>query len=113
MDHPYLSGVDINVPTIKVLSGVLRGKEFQLGQEEYLVGRDPGCYILIDEREVSRRHAMIQKKAGAYILCDLDSTNGIYVNNLKLEKSILKHGDIFQIGSCVFQFIWDPKRPKS
>jgi len=112
MGHPYLSGMDIDLPTIKVLSGKLKGKEFRLGQEEYLIGRDPGCYIAIEEREVSRRHAMIQKRAGEYMLCDLDSTNGVYVNNLKLEKSILKHGDVFQIGSCVFQFICGPKRPK-
>jgi pSer/pThr/pTyr-binding forkhead associated (FHA) protein len=98
---------------VKVLSGILKGKEFRLTREKYLIGRDPGCNIVIEEREVSRRHALLQKKAGEYMLSDLDSTNGIYVNNLRLEKAILKNGDFFQIGSCVFQFIWGQKKPQA
>jgi pSer/pThr/pTyr-binding forkhead associated (FHA) protein len=110
--HPYLAGIDPDVPRVKVLSGTLKEQEFQLTGEEYLIGRDAGLQIVIEEREVSRRHAVILKKAGQYMLCDLDSTNGVYVNNLKLEKSLLKHGDVFQIGSCVFQFFWGQNRPK-
>jgi pSer/pThr/pTyr-binding forkhead associated (FHA) protein len=113
MEHPYLGGTKGDAPTVKVLSGTLRGKEYRLTQDEYLIGRDPGTHIVIEEKEVSRRHAMIIKKAGEYMLCDLDSTNGVYVNNLRLEKSVLKNGDLFQIGSCIFQFIRTQKHPKA
>ncbi len=90
----------------------MKGGEYRLVMEEYGIGRDPASDIVIEDREVSRRHAMISKKAGEFLLCDLDSTNGVYVNNLKLERAVLKHGDVFQIGSCVFQFNWDRKAAK-
>jgi pSer/pThr/pTyr-binding forkhead associated (FHA) protein len=111
--HPYLQGADEDYPTVKALSGALKGNHYRLQVDEYCIGRDPASDIVIEDREVSRRHAMIMRKAGEYVLCDLDSTNGVYVNNLKLEKAILKHGDVFQIGSCVFQFTWRRNKAKS
>ena len=56
---------------------------------------------------MSRRHAKIEKTSTEYMLCDLGSANGVYVNNLKMPRSVLMNGDVFQIGSCVFQFVWD------
>ena len=108
MARPYLTGgVDSRVPALNVLSGPLEGREYRLTNELYMIGRDPESDIVIDQREVSRKHAKIVRMASEYLLTDLTSANGVYVNNLKLERHVLAHGDVFQIGSCVFQFVWD------
>ena len=108
MARPYLTGgADSRVPALNVLSGPLEGREYRLTNELYMIGRDPESDIVIDQREVSRKHATIVRMASEYLLTDLSSTNGVYVNNLKLERHVLAHGDVFQIGSCVFQFVWD------
>lgn len=105
--RPYLAGADPRVPALKVLSGPLEGREYRLTYEIYVIGRDPTSDIVIDQREVSRKHATIVRRASEYLLTDLSSANGVFVNNLKLERSVLAHGDVFQIGSCVFQFVWN------
>jgi pSer/pThr/pTyr-binding forkhead associated (FHA) protein len=92
---------------LRALSGPLEGREFILSGDRFSVGRDPQSDIIIDQREVSRRHAEIVRMASEYVLTDLKSANGVYINNLKLDRAVLSHGDVFQIGSCVFQFIWN------
>lgn len=107
LSHPYLPSRKPEFPLLRVLSGPLEGREFDLTADRYSVGRDPQSDIVIDQREVSRRHAQIARMASEYVLIDLKSANGVYVNNLKLDRAVLSHGDVFQIGSCVFQFIWN------
>lgn len=108
--HPYLPSPEPQYPLLRVLSGPLEGREFALTADQYSVGRDPQSDIVIDQREVSRRHAEIVRMASEYVLTDLKSANGVYVNNLKLDRAVLSHGDVFQIGACVFQFIWNRVR---
>ena len=93
--------------TLRALSGGLTGKKYSLSNRDFLVGRGKGADIIINENLVSRRHAIIKKKVNEYMICDLHSTNGVFINNLKMEKAILNNGDLIQIGSCVFQFTWN------
>ncbi|MFZ5861945.1 MAG: FHA domain-containing protein [Nitrospirota bacterium] len=106
LSHPYLPGREPAYPLLRVLSGPLEGREFTLTADRYAVGRDVQSDIVIAQPEVSRRHAEIIRMASEYVVMDLKSANGIYINNLKLDRAVLHHGDVFQIGSCVFQFIW-------
>jgi pSer/pThr/pTyr-binding forkhead associated (FHA) protein len=99
------------VPTLKLLSGPLEGREYRLVGSEYLIGRDHMSDIVIDLKDVSRRHAKIEKSATEYVVCDLGSANGVFVNNLKLPRAVLMNGDVIQIGSCLLQFCWN--RPLS
>jgi S-DNA-T family DNA segregation ATPase FtsK/SpoIIIE len=111
--HPYLPGRKPTYPLLRVLSGPLEGREFTLTAERYTVGREAQSDIVIAQPEVSRRHAEIMRMASEYVLIDLKSANGIFVNNLKLDRAVLYHGDAFQIGSCVFQFIWNRNEPST
>ena len=105
--HPYLPSEDTEVPCLKVYAGPLKGKEYPLlKKEEYIIGRDQTSDIFLDEKVVSRKHAKIMRKVNEYVICDLNSVNGVYVNNLKLDKVVLQHGDTIQIGSSIFQFQW-------
>jgi pSer/pThr/pTyr-binding forkhead associated (FHA) protein len=76
--------------------------ETQLSQTKVVtVGRQPGIYLLIDHASVSRRHAEISYANGQYILRDLGSTNGTYINGVRLEAesvSILKQNDEIRFG---------------
>lgn len=105
VSYPYGSK-DEGVPVLRVLSGGLNGREYPLIKELCVIGRDPDVDIVVDAPEVSRRHATITKMVGQYLLTDTGSRNGVYVHNIRLERSVLKHGDLFQIGPTVFQFIW-------
>lgn len=61
------------------------GKEFPLELEEVYLGRSKDCDLIINDPEVSRKHTrFIRRTTGAYTLEDLGSTNGTFVNGLRL-----------------------------
>jgi predicted component of type VI protein secretion system len=60
------------------------GKIYELTQDEITIGRDIANNIVVNDAEVSRRHARLRMQAGNYILEDLGSTNGSFVNGQRL-----------------------------
>lgn len=105
VSYPYGAQVQA-VPVVRVLSGAMNGREYPLTKDLCIIGRDPEVDIVVDAPEVSRRHASITTMVGQYLLTDTGSRNGVYVHNMRLDRTVLKHGDLFQIGPTVFQFIW-------
>jgi len=92
-----------------------QGKPLQLPEEETLlsqtkvmtVGRQVGAYLLIDSDSISRRHAEITYANRQYMLRDLGSSNGTFVNEARLEPGkayILKPGDKVRFGKAKFVF---------
>jgi pSer/pThr/pTyr-binding forkhead associated (FHA) protein len=92
-----------------------RGMSQQLSQEETLlsqtkimtIGRQVGAYLLIDNDSVSRRHAEISFANKQYVLRDLGSSNGTFVNETRLEADkvyILKTNDQIRFGKVKFMF---------
>ncbi len=70
-----------------------------LVRDEVTIGRKEGNTIRLTERNVSRRHARLQKQNGNYLLQDLGSYNGIVINGQRLlDSQSLKHGDQILIG---------------
>jgi pSer/pThr/pTyr-binding forkhead associated (FHA) protein len=67
--------------------------------ESVMVGRDHTCAIVLTHPAVSRRHARITLSNGAYLLEDLKSANGTYVNNARVERVVLKAGDVVRFGA--------------
>ena len=65
-------------------SGPKPGKTYELSQDEITIGRDIANNIVVNDAEVSRRHARLRLQAGNYILEDLGSTNGSFVNGQRL-----------------------------
>ncbi len=63
------------------------------------VGRDLKNDIVLNDDLVSRNHAFFEKKGNDLIISDLNSKNGIKVNGLKINKHVLKHEDIIEVGS--------------
>ncbi len=91
-------------PYLLILEGDLKGREFQIVKEPFLIGRDKKNDIAIEEPLVSRRHASIYFKDGGYRLKDLGSTNGTLLNREKISDSRLNDRDKIQIGNTVLQF---------
>lgn len=84
---------------LNFLSGENTGKIFSIEKDEIILGRESKCDFVIDDVEVSRRHAKITFRDGQYILHDLKSTNGTVINGRKIRKpEVLRNGDIITIG---------------
>lgn len=71
---------------------------------ETFIGRDYNSTIRLNHRTVSRKHAVIRADNGDYLVIDQDSRNGTYVNNRRIKKSVLRHGDNICFGIRSFQF---------
>ncbi len=69
------------------------------------IGRDEGNGMIIDNLAVSAFHARIDKTGTDYILTDLQSTNGTYVNDEKVASRKLSHGDNILIGKHLLLFV--------
>jgi pSer/pThr/pTyr-binding forkhead associated (FHA) protein len=81
---------------LKGETGDMAGKNFIIG-EQMLIGRDAHCDLLLDNAMVSSRHAHIQSHNGTAKVEDLGSTNGTFVNGVKITQSILSDGDEIKI----------------
>ena len=85
-------------------------KEFKIDQNEIIIGRDSDNDVQIDNAAVSREHAKIIRGTNHYLLEDLNSTNGTFVNGKKINKKYLKEDDEISIGKHSLQIILE-KRP--
>jgi HD-GYP domain-containing protein (c-di-GMP phosphodiesterase class II) len=81
------------------------GKRIQLAEFPVTIGRDVANTIVVDDDEVSRFHLRIKKRGRLFILEDLESKNGSYLNGDRILNSIVQHGDKVLIGSTEFQFV--------
>ncbi|MCP4247825.1 MAG: FHA domain-containing protein, partial [bacterium] len=92
------------VPTFFVLRGTDKGRTFQAPVERAILGRQSEQIPLTDE-SVSRRHAEIRPENGHWMLRDLESSNGTYLNGVRLGKPTqLKHGDQIKLGGTLLVF---------
>jgi diguanylate cyclase (GGDEF)-like protein len=84
------------------------GRRFFLDGEELIIGRSSDADIQVDRDSVSRRHARISRAADGWVVCDLQSTNGSYVNDMPIREHKLVGGDRVKIGNAVFRFLAGP-----
>ena len=84
-------------------------KEYPFNKESMTIGRKQGNDICIDNLAVSGYHARIDKTDHQYILTDLQSTNGTFVNDKKISSHKLRHGDNIIIGKHVLLFVASEK----
>jgi hypothetical protein len=87
-----------------VIKGPSIGEKFFVKKPIFNIGRSADSDILLDDITVSRKHAVIKKIDNKYILTDLGSLNGSYVNGEIVNEINLNNGDKIQIGKYVFLF---------
>ena len=84
---------------LKILSGSQKGKTFNIGKEEMLIGQDDSNHIIIKEAEIEAKHAVLFTLGDMCFIRDLKSKNGTFVNNKKVQEDILDVGDKVKIGN--------------
>src|SRR6266404_8598915 len=77
-----------------------------------LIGRSDKNTIVVDDNEASRNHAMLQADAGGFLLTDRNSSNGTFVNGVRISvPTVLRHGDRISIGSHQLTFCYPSALP--
>ena len=85
---------------LQVVRGPQTGVVFQLGETAMTVGRSPQCDIFLNDMTVSREHAKIDPVADGYTINDMNSFNGVWINNTNVDAPRkLEKGDVIQIGA--------------
>jgi Nif-specific regulatory protein len=90
---------------LAAISGKLKGAIFDLNEEALIVGRETAANVCLADAAVSRRHSKIEKKNGDFVITDLESLNGTFVNNVPVRSRVLEHGDRVRIGESQFLFL--------
>lgn len=87
---------------------VVEGKRMAVGEGGATVGRSRQCDIVVDDANVSRRHAELRPRGGSWVLTDLGSTNGSRVNGRTVSgPTAIKPGDDIELGTAVMRFELD------
>ncbi len=83
--------------------GPMKGAFFAFA-EACLIGRDPASTVALAEPTASRRHTEIRADGARWIVRDLKSQNGTFVNGRKIKEMALVHGDLLSVGDHTFVF---------
>lgn len=79
-------------------------RDYPVDQTRVTIGRKPDNDVFLDDQTVSSEHAAVSLM-GVPAITDLGSTNGTFVNGLRISKQDLKHGDVIRIGQHELKFI--------
>jgi len=96
------------VGVLIVRAGSQAGTRFPIIDGLTELGRHPASAISLDDITVSRRHAEIERTPEGYVVRDVGSLNGTYVNQERIEQAVLHHGDELQIGKFRLVFFERP-----
>lgn len=84
---------------------VTDGRRLVVGAAGATIGRSRACDVVLEDANVSRRHAEIRPRGGGWIVADLGSTNGVAVNGARIEQAhALRSGDRIELGTTLLTF---------
>jgi diguanylate cyclase (GGDEF)-like protein len=84
------------------------GLRIPLELGETTIGRDPSCEISVSLDEISRTHCRVTLQPDGATVCDLESTNGTFLNDREIptrEECVLRSGDLIHLGGTIFKFL--------
>jgi diguanylate cyclase (GGDEF)-like protein len=88
-----------------VIHGDDLGRRHGLSRPLTTIGRSQQSDVRVDQESVSRNHARVERVGENYVLRDLGSTNGTYLNDQAVQESALRNGDLVQIGRTIFKVL--------
>jgi hypothetical protein len=104
LEHEPVVGLE--GPALVVRQGGGRaGESFRPSADRTRIGRSPECEIFLDDVTVSRNHAVLIARPEGFVVEDLGSLNGTFVNRRRIDTAVLKSGDELQIGKYRMTFI--------
>ena len=98
-------------PKLVIIGENMNGKEFPLNEGENRIGRVVENEIVLKDRSISRRHAVVRNENGACVIEDIGSHNGIEINGTKVQSCELSHGLEFRLGD--FLMLYTDEAPGS
>jgi two-component system cell cycle response regulator len=90
-----------------IVSGAAAGQRIDLKQDEVVIGRGEECAVRIADGSVSRRHAVITRVLERWIVIDLESTNGTFLDDTRIERAELEGGELLRVGKVALKYIRD------
>ena len=103
---PEEAGVDSTVilsrPRLVAMENGLAVEEYILSVDTTSLGRAPENSVCLNHDSISRQHAAVVPTPEGYMICDLHSENGTYVNDEKVHERHLKDGDVVRLGATIF-----------
>jgi hypothetical protein len=104
-NEPTMMGHGRPTANLVIRQGPQAGMSFPLTGNQMVIGREEGTEVPLQDPEASRRHALIGWQGGQYVIEDLGSTNGTFVNGIQLTApQALNPGDSIGIGQTVLVF---------
>jgi diguanylate cyclase (GGDEF)-like protein len=85
--------------------GAPMGTRYLLNGRQAILGRGDECDIVVQDQSVSRRHTRFDLDRGSYLVTDLGSTNGTFINDEPADRTPLADGDYLRVGNCLFRFL--------
>lgn len=92
------------MPSLFVIQGRDQGQRFLLDEPQVGIGRVGGNAIQLHDTEVSRKHAVLDQSVEEFVLRDLNSSNGTFVNGSRIKEKRLLSGDQIQIGRTMLLY---------
>ncbi len=89
------------MPSLRLVP--VSGPPIEVAKEQNVVGRDPGCDIVVTDGSVSRRHARLELRGSEWWVIDQGSANGTYLNSVRVAEQALKSGQELRFGALAFQ----------
>jgi pSer/pThr/pTyr-binding forkhead associated (FHA) protein len=102
------------MPRITVMLGGKVVRKHDFDQDVIIIGRHERADVFIDNPAISRQHARLYYQDGAYVLEDLGSTNGVFLNGRRIKAHFVSDGDEIQISKFTLKYeLGLPRRDKS
>lgn len=92
-------------PRLVAIAGKLHGTVLPISDSPVIIGRESAATLYLPEGAVSRKHSQIKREGDEFILTDLESLNGTFVNDVPVKRRTLEHGDKITIGNSHFLFL--------
>ncbi|MDA7979669.1 MAG: ATP-binding protein [Pirellulales bacterium] len=92
------------MPFLHIIHGPNQGSRCELDETPLTIGRDASNHLHLGDPQISRFHARIKPVDGIYLLEDRASSNGTYINGLRVAEHELSAGDQIQLGDTVLEF---------
>jgi len=87
-----------------VMNGRDGGKELVIQKPLVTIGTLPGCDLVLTDPTVSRRHAEVEERSDGYLLRDHNSTNGTFLDGVKVREAYLSSGSVIRLGQTEMTF---------
>jgi len=91
--------------SLAVIMGANAGQIYTVGKPRTVLGRGTESDVQLQDSEVSRRHAMLEIRGDEATLVDLGSTNGTYVDGVRVQKASIFSNQEFSLGTTTLMFI--------